>query len=335
VAFTAWSLLAPLARKFEDDYGLTNTETSILIAIPVVLGSLLRIPVGTLTDRFGGRRMFALLLLASAPPAVLLGYADSYWSLIAVGFSLGISGSSFAIGVPFVAGWYPKERQGFAVGVYGMGNIGTAVAAFGAPALAVAAGPPVLGWVAGVLLAATSALMWFAAEDPTRAGKPVRYRDVLRSGWRLYRLALFYFLTFGGFVAMSLYLPKLLKDWFGLSLVDAGLRAAGFTILATAARPLGSWLADRVNPSLLLLIVFGVVQIAVLVVFLGIAIGFGTSGTVGPNLDDLMPSVEQVLAAIENGGAGSGQMPAGLLAGDDARSVADLVASAAGGTGNG
>jgi NNP family nitrate/nitrite transporter-like MFS transporter len=236
---------------------------------------------------------------------------------------------------PFVAGWYPKERQGFAVGVYGMGNIGTAVAAFGAPALAVAAGRPVLGWVAGVLLAATSALMWFAAEDPTRAGKPVRYRDVLRSGWRLYRLALFYFLTFGGFVAMSLYLPKLLKDWFGLSLVDAGLRAAAFTILATAARPLGGWLADRVNPSLLLLIVFGVVQIAVLVVFLGIAIGFGTSGTVGPNLDDLMPSVEQVLAAIENGGAGSGQMPAGLLAGDDARSVADLVASAAGGTGNG
>lgn len=256
VCFTAWGLLAPLAREFEDDYGLTNTETSILIAIPVVLGSLLRIPVGILTDRLGGRRMFAAILLASAPPAVYLGYADSYWSLLVVGFLLGISGSSFAVGVPFVAGWYPKARQGFALGVYGTGNIGTAIAAFGAPALAIAAGRPVLGWVAGAVLVLTALVVRLAAEDPRRTGQPVRYRDVVRSGWRLYRLALFYFLSFGGFVAMSIYLPKLLRDWLDLSLVDAGLRAAGFTLLATAARPFGGWLADRFNPSLLLTVAF-------------------------------------------------------------------------------
>lgn len=254
--FTAWGLLAPLAREFEDDYGLTNTETSVLIAVPVVLGSLLRIPVGMLTDRLGGRHMFTALLVASAPPSVLLGYADAYWSLIVVGFLLGVAGSAFAAGVPFVAGWFAKQRQGFALGVYGMGNIGTAVAAFGAPAVAITLGRPALGWLAGSVLVATAAVFYGVASDPPGRRSATRYADVVRSGWRLYRLAVFYFLTFGAFVAMSIYLPKLLTDWFDLSLVDAGLRAAGFTVLATLARPVGGWLSDRVDPSLVLLVVF-------------------------------------------------------------------------------
>ncbi|MGE5691433.1 MAG: nitrate/nitrite transporter [Pseudomonadota bacterium] len=256
LCFSAWGLIAPLAKRFEDDFDLSSTETAFLVAVPVVLGSLLRIPVGALTDRYGGRRMFSLLLLASAPPALLLGYAGSYWSLVAVGFFLGLAGSSFAVGVPFVAGWYPKERQGFAVGVYGMGNVGTAVAAFSAPAVVDAWGRPALGWIAAAVLVAGAAVFWLSATDAPRPTAAARYREVLRAGWRLWRLALFYFVTFGGFVAMAIFLPKLLKDWFDVSLVDAGLRAAGFTLVATAARPTGGWLADRVGAYPVLVLAF-------------------------------------------------------------------------------
>lgn len=256
LCFSVWGLIAPLAKKFQDDLDLSSTETFFLTAVPVILGSLLRIPVGVLTDRYGGRRMFAALLAFSALPAVLFGYADSYWALVAVGFLLGVAGSSFAVGVPFVAAWYRRERQGFAVGVYGMGNIGTAVAAFSAPAVVNHWGRPALGWIAGIVLLAAAASFGAFAEDAPRRGPRTRYREVLRSGLRLYRLAFFYFLTFGGFVAMALLLPKLLKDWFGYSLVDAGLRAAGFTIVATFARPIGGWLADRVGAYPVLVLAF-------------------------------------------------------------------------------
>ena len=245
LCFSAWGLMAPLARRFEDDLDLSSTQTAVLIAIPVVLGSLLRIPVGALTDRFGGRIMFPAILLLSAPPAVALGFAESYWALVGVAFALGVAGSSFAVGVPFVAGWYGKERQGFAVGVYGMGNIGTAVAAFSAPAIVDWFGRPALGFLAAGILVAGAALFWVRASDAPVERAPTRYRDVLGAGWRLWRLSLFYFVTFGGFVAMAVFLPKLLVDWFDLSLVDAGLRAAGFTVVATFARPLGGMAADR------------------------------------------------------------------------------------------
>jgi NNP family nitrate/nitrite transporter-like MFS transporter len=256
LCFTAWGLLAPLARKFEDDWGLSSFETSVIIAVPVVLGSILRIPVGALTDRFGGRRAFAAIMLLSAPPALLLGYVDSYWALVATGFLLGVSGSSFAAGVPFVAGWYAKERQGFALGIYGMGNIGTAVAAFGAPAVVEWFGRPALGWIVAIVLVAAAFGVMAAAQDPEKRGPPARYGDMLRSGWPLWRLSLFYFVTFGGFVAMAVFLPKLLKDWFDYSLVDAGLRAAGFTVVATLARPAGGWLSDRVGATAVLVVAF-------------------------------------------------------------------------------
>jgi NNP family nitrate/nitrite transporter-like MFS transporter len=256
VSFSAWSLISPLAKKFQDDLDLSNTRTLVLTAVPVVLGSLFRIPVGALTDRFGGRRMFAVVLVFSAVPAALFGFVDGYWGLIVVGFFLGFAGTSFAVGVPFVAGWYPKERQGFALGVYGMGNVGTAIAAFAAPAINNAFGRETLGIAAAALLIATAVLFLALAENPPRKGAPVRYREVLRAGWRLWRLALFYFVTFGGFVAMAIFLPKLLKDWFGYSLTDAGLRAAGFTLVATTARPVGGWISDRIGASTVLIVVF-------------------------------------------------------------------------------
>ncbi|MHB1244169.1 MAG: MFS transporter [Gaiellaceae bacterium] len=294
LCFSAWGLMAPLARRFEDDLDLSSTQTAVLIAIPVVLGSLLRIPVGALTDRWGGRVMFPVILLLSAPPAVALGFAESYWALVGVGFALGVAGSSFAVGVPFVAGWYGKERQGFAVGVYGMGNIGTAVAAFSAPAIVDSLGRPALGFLAAGILVAGAALFWLRAADPPVERAPARYRDVLGAGWRLWRLSLFYFVTFGGFVAMAVFLPKLLVDWFDFSLVDAGLRAAGFTVVATAARPLGGIAADR----------WGAYPVLVLA-FAGIAVDAGILAAVAPE-PRIVPVTVASLTLAGFLGAGNG-----------------------------
>ncbi len=257
VSFSAWGFLAPIAPDIQDELGLSNTQTSIMISIPVVLGSLLRIPLGLLTDRLGGRLVFGLMLFYSAAAAVLVGFTTSYAALLGAGFLLGAAGATFAIGIPFVAEWVPPKRQGFALGVYGVGNVGTAVAAFSVPAIRESAGQEVAGLIFGAVIAVYGLIWWSLARDlPDREPKHQPYREVLRSGWNLYRLSLFYFVTFGGFVAMAIFLPKLLTDWFDLSLTDAGLRAAGFTLLATAARPVGGMLADRIGGSKLLVVVF-------------------------------------------------------------------------------
>ena len=257
VTFSAWGMLAPIAPDIQDELGLSNIETSVMISIPVVLGALLRIPLGLLTDRIGGRRVFAIMLVYSAGAALLVGFASSYAALLGAGFLLGAAGATFAVGVPFVAEWVEPKRQGFALGVYGVGNVGTAIAAFAVPAIRDSAGQEVAGLVIAAVIAVYALIWWSLARDlPDREPQRQPYGEVLRSGWDLYRLSLFYFVTFGGFVAMALFLPKLLTDWFDLSLTDAGLRAAGFTLFATAARPVGGLLADRIGGALVLVIVF-------------------------------------------------------------------------------
>ena len=294
LCFTAWSLIAPFAKTFKADLGLNYTEALLLTAVPVVLGSLLRVPLGILTDRYGGRVVFALLLAFSAVPAVLFGYAHAYWALLADGFLLGIAGASFAVGVPFVAGWFSRERQGFALGVYGIGNIGTAIAFFGAPPVSTRWGQATVGWITGIALVVGAALFYLLARNAPSRGAPADYGAVLRGGWRLYRLAFFYFITFGGFVAMGFLLPTLLQDWFGYSKGTASARAAGFIIAATVARPVGGWIADRA----------GAVPVLVLA-FAGIAIDAAVLATLAPD-----PRIVPVsIASLTLGcflGAGSG-----------------------------
>jgi len=257
LCFSAWGMIAPIAPDIQDELGLSDTETSVMISIPVVLGSLLRIPIGVVTDRLGGRIVFLGMLFYSAGAAALVGFASGYAALLGAGFLLGAAGASFAVGVPFVAEWFPPKRQGFALGVYGTGNIGTAVAAFSMPAIRDGASQEAAGLVYAAVIAVYGLIWWSIARDvPDR--RPVRqpYGEVLRSGWDLYRLSLFYFVTFGGFVAMAIFLPKLLTDWFDYSLADAGLRAAGFTIVATGARPVGGWLSDRLGGTRVLTFAF-------------------------------------------------------------------------------
>jgi NNP family nitrate/nitrite transporter-like MFS transporter len=272
-AFAAWSLLSPLIAGIQADLGLSELQTSVLIAVPVILGSLLRLPLGIITDRFGGRKVFTVLLVLVLPALLILSQATSYTMLLIGGLWLGLGGASFAVGVPFVSRHYPPQRQGFALGVYGAGNIGTAIAARLAPQIAAAWGRPAVFYVFAGIIAAMAVLFWLLARDapaPANAPKPslANSLQVLRSERLAWLFSLFYFVTFGGFVAFALYLPKLLVDLYGITPIDAGNRVFIFVLLATIGRPVGGWLADRWGGGRILLAVFLVATIMALVLSL-------------------------------------------------------------------
>jgi MFS transporter, NNP family, nitrate/nitrite transporter len=258
--FYVWSLFGPLGPKIQHDLKLTDVQLSWVVAVPVVLGSVMRIPMGILTDRWGGRVMFTGLMLYTAVPAALIAlFHNSFWGLIILGFLLGVTGSSFAIGVPFVSRWTPPKRQGFALGIYGMGMGGTVVAALTAPTLAERFGLFAPFAIGVVLMLGVGVIFWLVGRDApvprpkTTLMEPLR---VFAREPRAWALTLFYFLAFGGFVAMFLYLPKLLVGVYHLQRADAGYRAAGFALLAVVARPIGGWASDRFGAERVLLVAF-------------------------------------------------------------------------------
>jgi MFS transporter, NNP family, nitrate/nitrite transporter len=274
--FYAWSLLGPLSPDLQDDLGLSDFETSAMVAVPVLLGSLMRIPLGWLTDRLGGRRVFgALMALLPLPLVALALWHDALAPIIALGFLLGFAGASFAVGVPFVGGWYAPERQGAALGIYGIGTGGTVLAGLTAPTIADEWGTAAPFWVAAGLVVVVCGVFVALAHDaprPPRSGAaPGMFAalSVFRTSGRAWALTLFYFLAFGGFVAMFLYLPKLLTSEHDLTKADAGARAAGFALLAVIGRPLGGWLSDRVGAARILRGAF--VAVGVLAVVLAAA----------------------------------------------------------------
>ena len=260
VSFAVWGLVAALAPTFAQLYELSGKAKSLMIAIPVLLGSLGRLPAGMLADRFGGRKVFAALLVISAIPAIGIGFSTSYAQLLWLGVFLGTAGTSFSIGVSFTSRWFTKEQQGTALGVFGMGNIGQSIAVFGAPLLALAFNSwrPVFFLFAGVSVI-WGVVFYLFARDAASTLKPKTLREnfaVLRQSKLAWVLSLFYFLTFGGFVAFSIYLPTLLRDLFKLTPADAGARTAGFVLLATLMRPVGGMLADRFGGARVLAFVF-------------------------------------------------------------------------------
>jgi len=260
-AFAGWSLLSPLASRIQASLGLSEIQISLLIAVPVILGSLLRIPLGVLTDRYGGRLVFTLLLVATVPVLLLMSVTQSYPLYLFDALLLGLAGASFAVGVPFVSRHFPPERQGFALGVYGAGNIGTAIAARASTQIAQSWGVPAVFICFAVLQLVMAVVFWLLARDaPRPAGAPrlsvAQSMAVLRSERGTWMLSAFYFLTFGGFMAFSLYLPKMLVDLYHVTPLEAGNRVFIFVLLATSARPLGGWLADRFGSSQVLRAVF-------------------------------------------------------------------------------
>lgn len=289
VGFAVWGLLSPLAPLFRQEWGLTATDAGILVAVPVVLGSIARIPLGLVTDRFGGRTVFTVFLFFLAIPLVLAGLTTGFGSLLGVAFILGVAGAVFAIGVPFVVRWFPPGQQGMALGVYGMGNIGTAIAALVAPPVAGSFGWPFAFWVfVPVVLIMGLLVVLFGRDAPgPRPSASLAARLVPFKRPTAWVLSLFYFLTFGGFVAISVYLPTFLVDAFGLERGDAAARAAGFVVLATIMRPIGGTLADRWGGAPVLNVTFIVVALLpivlafqpgilmITVAFLGMAAALG------------------------------------------------------------
>jgi len=263
VCFYAWALLGPLGPDLQDHIGLSDFQASAMVAVPVLLGSIMRIPLGWLTDRLGGRNVFTALMIYTPFPLVGLAlFHDSLAAVLVFGFLLGFAGASFAVGVPFVSGWYERERQGFALGIYGMGVGGTVLAGLTAPGIADAWGLSAPFWIAAALVAVMCVVFWLAARNAPRAtptgSAPSMFASlsVFRTSGRAWALTLFYFLSFGGFVAMFLYLPKLLTGVHDLTKADAGARAAGFALLAVLARPTGGWLSDRIGAARVLRVSF-------------------------------------------------------------------------------
>ena len=252
VCFAAWGLISAFAPHFRQAFHLSATQTALLIAVPVLLGSLARIPMGMLADRFGGRIVFTLLMFFVIVPVALVPWAAGYRNLLIVAFFLGMAGASFAVGVGYVSRWFRMESQGSALGVYGLGNIGQSAAVFLGPVVAAAYGFRSVYWGMSVILVLWASVFAISARNAPQATRPKSLSEMLVVLGReplAWALAAFYFLTFGGFVAFSIYLPTLLKDQFGLTPADAGFRTAGFVVLATLCRPLGGWLSDRIGGS--------------------------------------------------------------------------------------
>jgi NNP family nitrate/nitrite transporter-like MFS transporter len=255
ITFWAWNLVAPLGVRYTEQLGLSSTQKSLLVATPVLVGAVGRIPVGALTDRYGGRAMLAILSFVSVAPVLLVAFAgnlESYGLLLLFGFFLGIAGTTFAAGIPFVNAWYEPARRGFATGVFGVGMGGTALSAFFTPRFVSWFGYTAAHVIIAVALAATGFLVLSAMRD-SPLWRPSTDSVVPRlvAAVKLpvtWQMSFLYAVTFGGFVAFSTYLPTYLKDVYNFDLTDAGTRTAGFAIAAVVARPVGGVLSDRLHP---------------------------------------------------------------------------------------
>lgn len=268
--FWAWGLLSPLAPDYRDLLELAPLQVSLLVAVPVILGSLARVPLGAYTDRFGGRKVFTLLSLVVIAPLLLLAALETYPTLLLGALLLGVSGASFAVGIPFVNAWFPPERRGMALGVYGMGNLGTAIAAFTTQPVASATSRTGVFLLVAVVMLLTAAVTWTVGRDapawqPQMAPVKARLRKALKLRLTL-DLAGLYAITFGGFVAFGVYLPTYLQEIYGLETPDAAARAGGFILLATLARPIGGILSDRFSGPRVLVVAFTTVGIGAIVV---------------------------------------------------------------------
>jgi NNP family nitrate/nitrite transporter-like MFS transporter len=254
--FAVWTLFSIVGVKIKQELGLNDSEFGLLIATPVLTGALSRMFLGVLSDRFGGRRVFAVLMLLTAMAVYLVSIVSSYPVFLVSALGLGFAGGSFAVGVSYVSNWFDRAHQGTALGVFGAGTIGTAVTTFGAPLLV-----GTFGWretvqIYSAVLAATAILFYLlSAEDPVTAARASGTAKVRKladqiaplARLQVWRFSLYYFFVFGAFVALSNWLPRYYMGMYGLSLAQAGLLTTAYALPAAAFRALGGWIADRVG----------------------------------------------------------------------------------------
>ncbi|MGA7205714.1 MAG: MFS transporter [Specibacter sp.] len=326
--FWAWNVVATLSTHYATTMHLSAGTMGVLVAMPIFVGSLGRIVVGIMTDRFGGRALFAFVLLAAIPPVLLValgGSLNSFAVVLVAGFLLGVAGTVFAVGIPFVSSWYPPSRRGFATGVFGAGMGGTALAAFLNPRLVKSIGyVPTHLLIAGVL-AVMALLVWFFMKNaPGWKPSTVPVLPKLLGAAKLavtWKMCFLYAVVFGGFVSFATYLPTYLRDVYGFDPSAAGARTAGFAIAAVIARPIGGVLADKIGS-----------KPVVLAALAGVAV-LGCLVALEPAADVQAGPVFLALAAALGLGTGGVFAWVGVLAPDGKVGSISGIVSAAGGLG--
>jgi len=274
VCFAVWTIFAIIGVQIKQELGLNETQFGLLVGTPILTGSLVRIFLGIWTDQYGGRRVYTVVMLAAAVATFLLTYAHTYPQILVAALGVGVAGGSFAVGIAYVSRWYPAQKQGTALGIFGAGNVGAAVTKFCAPFVLVAYGWQVTAQVWAVGIAIMAIIFWFTTkEDPVEMERRQLGKRP-RSAWlemeplknlQVWRFALYYFFAFGAFVALSLWLPRYLIGVYHLDIETAGMLAAAYSIPASLFRAYGGVLSDRYGARRIMYWMFGV---SVLITFI-------------------------------------------------------------------
>ena len=249
VCFRVWMMFGVIGIPIKKTLGLNATEFGILTATPVLTGSLIRVPLGMWTDKYGGRIVMFLLMLSTVVPIWLISYATQFWHFLVLGLFVGLAGGSFSVGTPYVARWFDRKRQGLAMGVYGAGNSGAAVNKFVAPVLLVAYGWFVVPQVYAAAMLVTAILFWFFSyEDPGhRVDSKITWREQLLAlkDPKVWKYSQYYSIVFGGYVALALWMTQYYVGEYGFDIRVAALLAAAFSLPGGVLRAIGGWLSDK------------------------------------------------------------------------------------------
>lgn len=249
VCFMIWMMFAVLGIPIQEALGLNETEFGLLAATPVLTGSLIRLPLGMMTDKYGGRIVFFVLMMATVVPIFLMSYAMQYWQFLILGLFAGLAGGSFSVGIAYVAKWFKQERQGFAMGVFGAGNAGSALTKMIGPAIIAYGGWQFLPKVYAGIMLITAIGFWFLSFDKkehhTASNVSVASQLAVLKDPNVWRYSQYYSIVFGGYVALALWMTKYYVNEYGFTLQTAAFLAACFSLPGGVLRALGGWLSDK------------------------------------------------------------------------------------------
>ncbi|ANB90924.1 major facilitator transporter [Moraxella ovis] len=249
VCFMIWMMFAVLGIPIQEALGLNETEFGLLAATPVLTGSLIRLPLGMMTDKYGGRIVFFVLMMATVVPIFLMSYATQYWQFLILGLFAGLAGGSFSVGIAYVAKWFKQERQGFAMGVFGAGNAGSALTKMVGPAIIAYGGWQFLPKVYAGIMLVTAIGFWFLSFDKkehhTASNVSVASQLAVLKDPNVWRYSQYYSIVFGGYVALALWMTKYYVNEYGFTLQTAAFLAACFSLPGGVLRALGGWLSDK------------------------------------------------------------------------------------------
>lgn len=287
ICFAVWTIFAIIGIRIKQDLGLTEAEFGLLVGTPILSGSIIRIVLGIWTSRYGGRLVYVLTMLAAAAATFLLSYATTFPQMLLAGLGVGLAGGSFAVGVAYISPFFPPQKQGTALGIFGAGNVGAAVTKFAAPFVLLAFGWQAVAQIWAAALVVMAIAFWFTTtDDPSfrarreRGSAPrslVQEFAPLKNA-RVWRFSLYYFFAFGGFVALSLWLPRYLVGVYGFDIAHAGMIAAAYSIPGSIFRAFGGVLSDRKGARSVMYWVLGVSALATLILSLPAANASGVFG---------------------------------------------------------